>query len=64
MKSDTDIILKLSILISNGSSVFSENDIDLIKQAISEINELRNDLDAWRTVAAKLTYIVQKDLNN
>lgn len=63
MKNQTDIVLQLSILASNGNSVFSENDIDLIKEAISQINELRNDLDAWRTVAAKLTYIVQKDLN-
>ena len=63
MKNQTDIVLQLSILASTGNSVFSENDIDLIKEAISQINELRNDLDAWRTVAAKLTYIVQKDLN-
>ena len=64
MGTDTDIVLQLSIMASNGSSVFSQSDIDVIKKAISQINELRNDVDAWRTVAAKLIHIVQKDLNS
>ena len=60
---EQDITDRLKSLIGANYATWDIDVDNAMQESIAEIERLRNDVDQWRFTCAKLTEIVQRDLN-